>query len=281
LSGSSKRFGVFAILLKIGRLSLLLALLGSLLPCYGLQFNTKLRPQTVVSFDAYARQVEQEQSQRCEGKKTFLRIEEDPETLRSVMNGQLFVERSTSSTPLDIPDGLIHDWYGAVFIPHSTLQRVLSVLQDFDHHAGIYPQVTRSKLIKRDGNDITGYWRLEQKKQGIQTVFDVTQHAHYEEISPSEWIVKSYAKDIDAVEGAGSAHERVRATGEGMGLLWRLYAYWNLKAVDGGVLAECRSVSLSRGLPGGIGWMIRPFLQSVPKDSMDSTLRSTRKAASE
>jgi hypothetical protein len=197
------------------------------------------------------------------------------------MGGRLFVERSTSSTPLDIPDGLIHDWYGAVFIPHSTLEKVLSVLQDFDHHAGIYPQVTRSKLIKRDGNDITGYWRLEQKRQGIQTVFDVTQNAHYEEISPTEWSVKAYAKDIDAVEGAGSAHERIRPTGEGMGLLWRFYAYWNLKAVDGGVLAECRSVSLSRGLPSGFAWIIRPLLQSVPKDSMDSTLRNTRKAASE
>lgn len=263
------------------KLSGILVLLGILQPCYGLQFETHLQPETVSSFDAYVQRVESELSHRWNGEKAFLRVEEEPRALQKVMNGRLFVERSAPYVPLDVPDGLVHDWYGAVFIPHTSMQKVLGVLQDFDHHADIYPQVTRSKLISRDGNDITGYWRLEEKKQAIQSAFDVRQEAHYQQINADEWICKAYAKDIKAVEDPDSDHERIRSAGEGMGLLWRLYAYWDLKAVSGGVLAECRTVSLSRGLPGGIGWLIRPFVQSIPKESMDSTLRNTRKAASE
>jgi hypothetical protein len=43
-------------------------------------------------------------------------------------------------------------------------------------------------------------------------------------------------------------------------------------------MAECRTISLSRGIPSGMGWMIKPFIQNVPRESLTSTLRNTRKA---
>jgi hypothetical protein len=70
-------------------------------------------------------------------------------------------------------------------------------------------------------------------------------------------------------------------SGEGLGLLWQLYAYWSLETSGRGVLAECRTVSLSRSIPSGMGWMIKPFIQNVPRESLTSTLRNTRRAAAE
>ncbi len=245
----------------------------------GAQFaslNTKLKPQTVSQFQQYAKQVEATLNARWNGKATFLQINDDPVAHRKVMNGELWVRAELQPTPRSISNGLIHDWYGAVFIPNTTLARVLSVLQDFDHHSAIYPQVTRSRLIKRDGNDITGYWRIEQKGQMLPAVFDVTQTAHYQELAPNKWICISHADDIQAVENS-----RTLPPGEGIGLMWKLYSYWTLEQSGSGVIAECRTVSLSRGVPSTVAWMIRPFMNTIPRESMDSTLRNTRKASGE
>jgi hypothetical protein len=192
------------------------------------------------------------------------------------MRGELWVQAELQPNPRAIPDGLIHDWYGDVFIPNTNLARVLNVLEDFNHHAAIYPQIVQSRLIKRNGNDFTGYWRLEEKGQMLPAVFDVTQTAHYQEIAPDKWFGVSHANDIRAVEKS-----KTLPPGEGIGLMWRLYSYWTLQQVNGGVLAECRTVSLSRGLPSAVAWMIRPLLNTIPRDSMGSTLKNTRKASGE
>jgi hypothetical protein len=238
--------------------------------------NTKLKPQTVAQFEAYAHQVEASLNARWTGKASFFQISDDAAAHQRVMAGDLWVKAEAQPNPKSISNGLIHDWYGAVFIPNATLARVLSVLQDFDHHSSIYPQVVRSHLIKREGNDFTGYWRIEQKGQMLPAVFDVTQTAHYQQVGPGKWMGMSHADDIQAVENS-----KTLPPGEGIGLMWKLYSYWTLEQVGNGVLAECRTVSLSRGVPSTVAWMIRPFMNTIPRESMDSTLRNTRRASGE
>ena len=62
------------------------------------------------------------------------------------------------------------------------------------------------------------------------------------------------------------------------GFLWRMNAYWRLEEADGGVFAECVSVTLSRGVPTGLGWLINPFIRDMPRESLEATLESTRGA---
>lgn len=243
--------------------------------------KTKLKPETVMAFQTYANAVEAGLNARWNGKAPYLQLDEDPAARERVMSGDLLVQAGIQHNPQSISDGLIHDWYGAVFIPNSTIARVLIVLQDFDHHSAIYPQVVKSKLIKRNGDDITGYWRLEQKGQMLPAVFDVTQTVHYKQIAPDKWTGLSHADNIQAVEDEGTKKEKTLPPGEGIGLMWKLYSYWTLQQTHNGVLAECRTVSLSRGIPGPVAWMIRPFINTIPRESMDSTLRNTRKASGE
>lgn len=238
-----------------------------------------LKPQTVTAFTSYTDQVEGQLNQRWSGKRAFLQLDEDPAEKRKVLSGALLIEPDLQPNPRSIPDGLIHDWYGAVYIPNCDMGRVLKVLQDFNHHAAIYPQIIKSHLIRRDGNAFTGYWRIEQKGQIVPAVFDVTQTARYSEIEPGKWTESSHADDIQAVEALGSSKERTLPAGEGMGLMWKLYSYWSLEQAGDGVLAECRTVSLSRGVPGAVAWMVRPFINTIPRDSMESTLENTRKAS--
>jgi hypothetical protein len=241
------------------------------------QFETTLAPPTVSAFEAYMKKAEGDLDARWSGRDPFISFNVAPEDRRKIMKGDLVIRPASLPNPKDIPDGLIHDWVGAVYIPNTTIDKVLAVLQDFDRHSRIYPEIIRSRLVQREGNDITGYWRLERRQQFVPAVFDVLQEAHYQQIAADKWICRSHSKEIREVNDAGSSHESDFAPGEGLGLLWRLNAFWSLQASGTGVLAECRTISLSRSIPSGMGWMIRPFIQNVPRESLTSTLQNTRK----
>jgi hypothetical protein len=67
--------------------------------------------------------------------------------------------------PLTVPDGLIHDWIGAAFIPDASLEEIFALIQDDNNHKNIYkPEVIDSKLISRHGNDFQIYLRLQKRE---------------------------------------------------------------------------------------------------------------------
>ena len=66
--------------------------------------------------------------------------------------------------------------------------------------------------------------------------------------------------------------------GKDHGYLWRLYTYWRFEEKDGGVYVESEAVSLTRDVPAGLGWLIGPFVTSIPRESLQMTLENTRSA---
>ena len=58
------------------------------------------------------------------------------------------------------------------------------------------------------------------------------------------------------------------------GFLWRLNTYWSYEERDGGLYMQIESVSLTRSIPAGLGWAVGPFVESVPRESLEFTLRS-------
>ncbi|MGA9059420.1 MAG: hypothetical protein WB763_23255, partial [Terriglobia bacterium] len=62
------------------------------------------------------------------------------------------------------------------------------------------------------------------------------------------------------------------------GYLWRLNSYWRYEERDGGMWVECEAISLTRDVPTGLGWLIDPIIRSLPRESLESTLRETRAA---
>jgi hypothetical protein len=73
-------------------------------------------------------------------------------------------------------------------------------------------------------------------------------------------------------------NERLCPSADGKGFLWRINAYWKFQEKDGGVYVEYESISLTRDIPTGLGWLIRPFVTSIPKESLEMTMGSTRQA---
>jgi hypothetical protein len=75
--------------------------------------------------------------------------------------------------------------------------------------------------------------------------------------------------------GVGTERERALTGGEEHGFLWRLNTYWRCEERDGGVYVRVETVSLSRAIPRGLGWAVGPFVESVPRESVEFTLRRT------
>ncbi|HLI64066.1 MAG TPA: hypothetical protein VKV05_11745 [Terriglobales bacterium] len=45
-----------------------------------------------------------------------------------------------------------------------------------------------------------------------------------------------------------------------------------------GVYIECRTISLTRDIPHGLGWIIEPIIRKLPQESLVHTLAATREA---
>ena len=66
--------------------------------------------------------------------------------------------------------------------------------------------------------------------------------------------------------------------GTGHGFLWRLNVYWLIQPRPEGVYLEGRAISLSRDIPFGLSLVVKPFLTSVPRESLQETLEDTIRA---
>ena len=67
--------------------------------------------------------------------------------------------------------------------------------------------------------------------------------------------------------------------GDDDGFLWRLNTYWSFLEVPGGLLIECEAISLTRDVPAGLGWLVAPVIQDMPRESLKFTLTATRNAS--
>jgi hypothetical protein len=179
---------------------------------------------------------------------------------------------------IETPGGLVHHWVGLAFIPGAKLHDVLDVLQDYDHHAVYYaPDVERSKLESRDGDHFRVFLRFRRHK--VVTVVLNTEHdVHYFRDSPTRAHSRSSAVRIAQVENAGKSDEREKAPGNDDGFLWRMETWWRTVESDGGVYVQSEVVSLTRNIPAGLGWLIGPFVTSIPKETLAFTMEATRKA---
>ena len=209
---------------------------------------------------------------------TFLWSDLVSERTQQVQEGQVVAQFWAGQAPLKVPSGLIHDWIGAALIPDATVEDTLALIQDYDNHKNIYkPEVIASRLISHHDNDFQIYLRLLKKKI-MTVVLDTDHRVQYRSVGRARWVCRSYTTRIAEVENTGKPNENVLPPDTGHGFLWRLYSYWRFQERDGGVYLECRAISLTRDVPLGLGWIIEPIIQKLPKESLIHTLDCTRQA---
>jgi hypothetical protein len=173
---------------------------------------------------------------------------------------------------------MIHHWVGAAFVPGAKLQDVLGVLQDYGQHAQYYaPDVERSKIESHDGDHFLVFLRFRRHKL-ITVVLNTHHDVRYFRDSQTREHSRSSAVRIAQVENAGKNDEREKTPGQDGGFLWRMETWWRMEERDGGVYVQSEVVSLTRDIPTGLGWLIGPFVTSIPRETLTFTLEATRKA---
>ena len=239
-----------------------------------------LKPRTLAAFDDYIRVAEDAMQPSLTGRGAFLWSDLTAVHSKRVRRGEILAQLWFGEWPVKIPNGLIHDWVGAVFAPGVTVEQALGLVQDYNNHKSIYrPEVIDSRLIGRDDNHFSIFLRLLKKKV-VTVVLDTDHDVQYSAVEARRWICHSRTTRIAEVENAGTARERVLAADTGYGFLWRLYSYWKFEEKPGGagVHIECRAISLTRDIPLGLGWIIDPIVRKLPQESLIHTLDCTRKA---
>lgn len=241
----------------------------------------KLTPDTARAFDRYIGLTEAQLAQtRTSG--PFLWVDSHPDARQNARDGQTVVESLQTTDrgkPVRVPDGRIHDWLGTAFIPHATIAGVRSVLLDYDRYKQIYkPDVLDAKLLAHSDDRSRIFLRL-YKKQFLTLVYNTEYEVESDNVSPRRFENISRSVRIAQVRDPSRSYADEYPPGDDDGFLWRLNSYWRFEEGDGGVYAQCRAISLSRGIPFGFGWL-SGFLQQFPRDALVHTLEATARGAS-
>src|ERR1700676_1451020 len=247
---------------------------------------SELKANTVEAFDRYLRLTDARNDAEIQRGSDLLWIDALPEAQRrdaysALRRGEVKMQKlqtRDNGATIKCPDALIHHWVGVVFIPGAKVDDVLHILQDYDQHAAYFaPDVERSKILSRDGDHFRVFLRFRRHKV-ITAVLNTEHDVHYFRDAPARAHSRSSAVRIAEVEDAGKPGEREKTPGHDSGYLWRMETWWRMEERDGGAYVQSEVASLTRDIPTGLGWLIGPFVNSIPKETLTFTLEATRKA---
>jgi len=195
----------------------------------------------------------------------------------AVDRGQVAVERVPMTGPsgeLEVPDATVNHWRGLVLVPGAKLEDILSRLER-------EPPDTRQEDVLSSAilEHRPGWLRVSVRVQRsliLSAVFDTVHEVTFQRQSETRASSRSTATRIVEIADAGTPREREKRSDEDRGLLWRWNAYWRYEQVEGGVLVECESVTLSRPVPLMLRPIAGPLVNHVARESMDRTLVTFR-----
>ena len=234
------------------------------------------------AFENYAASVEARLNQQHSSPDTYLVTLNVAATDRADLDGQLrggalHMEPVNGGTQ-EVSGGLLHYWRGAAFVAGARASDMLALLRDYNHLSSYYaPEVESSHVISDRGGVATVAMRFK-KQMVIPIVLDTEYDVRIGATGENAGYSVSRSTHIWEVENPGTSRERRMTEGDDDGFLWRLNTYWSFLEVPGGLLIECEAISLTRDIPPGLGWLVAPVIEEMPRDSLKFTLTATRNA---
>jgi len=197
-------------------------------------------------------------------------------------NGEVVIERLTTTdsngATIKTPGALVHHWIGTAFIPAARLQPAIALVQDYNNHYKTYePEVVRSRLVSRNGDDFKIYLRYRKKKI-ITVVLNTYHDVHYVIVDAHHVHCRSFTTEVREVEDADTPNEHQRSPDNDNGFMWSMNTYWRFEDRNGGVYIQCEAITLTRSVPIALRWLIEPYITSIPHESLTETMNHTRDA---
>jgi len=227
-------------------------------------------PTAAAAFNAYTQAIEARLAQQHRSSANFLSVDADPQALARLRNGEVILENLTPAHA-ETSGSLLHHWRATAFAPGATAADFERLLSDFNAYPKNFsPEVLQASVTLQHDGHTFATMRVRQRHVItvlMDTDYDITfgrlDTHHGYSISQSTRI-----SELDPKTG------RALSPGEEHGFLWRLNTYWSYEERDGGLYLQIESVSLTRAIPTGLGWVIGPYIESIPRESLDFTLRS-------
>ena len=258
------------------------ALLAGAIP--GAVDAAELKAETVRAWTTYVDATERRMAGELDAGEGFLVLDFQPASRtakerRDLTSGKIVVSKMESrdrhGKTIAVPSGAIHHWRGSVFIPGVTLEEVLARVRQPAQQHELQEDVLESRILEQGPETMKLFLKL--KRKNIVTVVYNTEHeVRYQRQSDTRVSSTSRATKIAEVMEPGSPQEREKPKGRDRGFLWRLTSYWRYEQVDGGVIVECESVSLSRGIPRAFRLFVGRIIDGVARGSMERTLEGMR-----
>jgi hypothetical protein len=228
----------------------------------------------VASFNTYIGTVESRLSFQHRELNGFLAAEDQDRLQR----GELIIEKLAPESPDGFPGAMLHHWRGTMFVAGATAADFERLMRNFTAYTQVYaPQVTQCRILSQQGDQYQVVMRVRQKHV-ITVVMDTAYDISFGRLDPKHGYSGSRSTRISEIADAGTPGEHTLRDSDSHGFLWRLNTYWSYEERDGGLYMQIESVSLTRSIPAGLGWVIKPFVESVPRESLEFTLRSTTDA---
>ena len=231
------------------------------------------------AFENYAVALEKRLAQQHARPDTYLAVSnlgasERADVERQLRSGDPLVEPVNGGTR-EVAGGLLHHWRGTAFVPGGKAKDMLALLRDYNHLAGYYaPEVESSHALSDHAGVATVAMRM--RKQRVVTVVLDTEYEIHTELTGVSGHSFSRSTHIWQIAKAGTTDERRLPEGNDDGFLWRLNSYWSFLEVPDGLFIECEAVSLTRDVPSGLAWLLKPIIEDMPRESLTFTLNATR-----
>ena len=206
----------------------------------------------------------------------------DENNRAKLQRGEPIIERIRPSGGPALPGATLYHWRGTAFVPGATVADYERVMEDFDGMPKTFaPEIVRAKVISRKnegGRTLIQAWYRVKQHHVITVVMDITYDVVLARLDAQHGYSASRSTRITEIADAGTPEEHAMSGSEEHGFLWRLYAYWSYEERDVGLYMQIESVTLARSIPAGVAWAVKPFVESVPRESLEFTMQATTKA---
>ncbi|MGA3371991.1 MAG: hypothetical protein ABSC48_09540 [Terracidiphilus sp.] len=230
----------------------------------------------VSSFNSYINTVESRLAQQHRSQNGFLApLTSGQESELRLRRGELIVEKLTPSTGADLPGAMLHHWRGTAFAAGAKaadFERLMRGFSAYPQHFS--PQVLQAR-VQAQHEDRFQVWMRVRQRHILTVVMDTAYDVTFGRLDARHGYSISRSTNISEIDSPGTRGERALDAKEEHGFLWRQNTYWSYEERDGGLYMQIESVSLTRSIPTGLGWAIGPFVESVPRESLEFTLRAT------
>jgi hypothetical protein len=246
----------------------------------GLLRAAELQPETVRAWDAYIQNADARMHARLTPDQSFLWTDESVNRKRDVRRGEVVVAPLLDHGGiLSVPNGLIHHWIGAAFIPNTTIDRLLGVLHDYSRYPKIYkPVVADSRLVACAGNGVEFSMIWRRHVLFVNAAIEARCQAHSFVANPRRGYSIADSTQTREIAEYGQPGEHFLPPDTGSGFIWRMHTISRYEEEEGGVFLEVEALALTRDIPSSFQWLVSPLVKHLSANSLETMLRQTRGA---